>query len=73
MARRKLAQEVFYKSFRYTSENDFYLHEFLCSLDNTNRFILSIIKSSRRYKNYITSVEDGSSAVIAGGIDYGIA
>ena len=69
MARKKLSQEVHYKSFRYTSKNDLYLHEFLDSLDNTNRFIVSIIKGSKRYKNYVIGVEDAKTVMLSGGLD----
>lgn len=69
MARHKITQDVHYKSFRYTSKNDLYLHEFLYSLDNTNRFIVSIIKSSKRYKNYLANIEEESTVVLSGGFD----
>ena len=73
MARpKKVTQEVCYKSFRYTSKNDLSLHEFLNSLDNANRFILSIIKGSKRYKSYLASIEDTSSVVLVGDFDDGI-
>lgn len=65
MARRKIDQHVHYKSFRYTS-NDKYLNEFLNSLDNTNRFIVSIIKSLKRYRSYIDCIEDECSTILAG-------
>ena len=67
--RPKKDQDVYYKSFRYTSENDLYLNEFLSSLDNANRFILSIIKGSKRYKNYLDRVEDDAFLISLGGLD----
>lgn len=69
MARQKINQDVFYKSFRYTSKNDLYLDEFLNSLDNRNRFIVSIIKGSKRYQSYIAKIEDEVSTILASNFD----
>ncbi len=57
--RKKIDQNVYYKSFRYTSK-DKLLNEFLGSLDNTNAFIKSIIMSSKRYCSYVNkNYDDG--------------
>lgn len=57
--RKKIEQEVYYRSFRYTSKNKL-LKEFLNSLDNTNAFIKTIIMSSKRYCNYVKkNYDDG--------------
>ena len=65
MSRKKIEQDVYYKSFRYTS-NVQYLNEFLNSLDNTNRFIISQIVSSKKYHTYIKNIEDEMSVILGG-------
>ena len=65
MSRKKIEQDVYYKSFRYTS-NVQHLNEFLNSLDNTNRFIISQIVSSKKYHTYIKNIEDEMSVILGG-------
>jgi len=52
MSRKKIQQQIYYRSFRFTSK-DRLLKEFLCSLDNTNSFLKSMVVGSKRYSKYI--------------------
>lgn len=71
MPRKTIDQEVFYKSFRFTS-NQLYLNEFLSDLQNANRFIQSLIMSSKRYKNYLHDIEEKGNIYLSGGFDDGV-
>jgi hypothetical protein len=65
MSRKLIEQEVYYKSFRFTSKDNL-LYEFLDSLDNRNSFIKSIILGSTRYKNYLNKNKEIYNNIIGG-------
>ena len=65
MSRKLIEQEVYYKSFRFTSKDNL-LYEFLDSLDNRNSFIKSIILGSTRYKNYLIKNKEIYNNIIGG-------
>lgn len=46
MSRKKIEQDVYFKSFRYT-DKQLYLNEFLNELENKNRFIVTLILGSK--------------------------
>lgn len=57
MSRKKIEQDVYFKSFRYT-DKQLYLNEFLNELENKNRFIVTLILGSKRYSSYLKKMKD---------------
>jgi len=58
MARKRINQEVYYKSFRYTSNHNL-LNEFFQEKDiNFNRMILNLVLNSPEFKTYKQRIVD---------------
>lgn len=68
MARKKIEQDVFYKSFRYTSKHNL-LNEFLNQQHNINQYLLKLIQNSIEYKNYLKNLENEVAYVSSGFFD----
>ncbi len=63
MSRKKIQQQIYYRSFRFTSKDKLF-KDFLNSLNNTNSFLKSMIVSSKRYSNYIKEHDIRTDGVV---------